>query len=84
MLEYDELRQTVTLHRKGVSSDLSNLDDGSEVVFAGDEELLKREALHFLECITFRRTPLTDGANGLKVISVLEEATRLLKEGAKR
>lgn len=36
-----------------------------------DEEPLKRECLHFLECITHRRTPHTDGHEGLRVLEVL-------------
>ncbi|MBD0384165.1 Gfo/Idh/MocA family protein [Paenibacillus sedimenti] len=79
MLVYDEERQTVTLHRKGVRSDLSNWDDGCEVVFEGADQPLKLECAHFLECITERKQPISDGANGLEVIRILEEASKSLK-----
>ncbi len=41
-------------------------------------EGLRVEAQHFLECVTHRRQPLTDGPCGLRVISVLEAAARSL------
>ncbi len=78
MLVYDELGQTVTLHRKGINADLSNRDDGSEIVFQGDGEPLRLELQHFLECAQSGRTPLSDGRNGIDVVTVLEEASRLL------
>ncbi|MET3287784.1 UNVERIFIED_CONTAM: putative dehydrogenase [Brevibacillus sp. OAP136] len=78
MLVYDETEQEVTLHRKGIRSDLSKHDDGAEVVFSGSDEPLKLEALHFLTCISERAVPLSDGANGVAVISVLSQATELL------
>lgn len=81
MLVYDESVQTVTLHRKGIAADLTNRDDGSEVVFAGSDEPLRLEALHFLRCVDERTAPRSDGANGIAVISVLAQATRMLKGG---
>jgi predicted dehydrogenase len=41
-------------------------------------EGLRVEAQHFLECVTHRRQPLTDGPCGLRVIRVLEAAARSL------
>lgn len=41
-------------------------------------EPLKDECAHFIECILERKNPLTDGEHGLKVIRVLEAATRSL------
>jgi predicted dehydrogenase len=85
MLTYDEIGQTVTLHKKGILHDLSERDEGSEVVFQGEkEEPVKREASHFLECISTRSTPLSNGAHGVAVIRVLEEANRMMKEGTLR
>jgi predicted dehydrogenase len=81
MLVYDEIAQTVTLHRKTIEADLSERDLGSEVVFEGHAEPLRVECAHFLECISTRRTPLSDGENGIAVIRVIEEAMELLKEG---
>lgn len=81
MLEYEEQSQTVRLHRKEVTADLVCRDGGSEVVFTGKGEPLLAEALHFLQCVRTRQAPWSDGANGVSVVEVLEEAMRLMKEG---
>jgi UDP-2-acetamido-3-amino-2,3-dideoxy-glucuronate N-acetyltransferase len=49
----------------------------------GDGEPLKLECLHFLDCIEKRKTPLTDGHNGLRVLKVLEACQRSMKEMVK-
>jgi predicted dehydrogenase len=77
-LVYNELEQTVTLHKKGINPDLTNRDEGTELLFTGEGRPLTRELAHFLECLSTRKTPLSDGRNGLAVIKVLEEAGRLL------
>ena len=41
-------------------------------------EPLQRECSHFLECIQTRRAPLTDGDEGLRVLSVLEACQKAL------
>jgi UDP-2-acetamido-3-amino-2,3-dideoxy-glucuronate N-acetyltransferase len=38
------------------------------------DEPLKQELLHFIECITKRTQPLSDGKNGIKVLEILEQA----------
>jgi len=43
-------------------------------------EPLKLELLHFLECIKTRRSPKTDGREGLKVLKILEMAERSLAQ----
>jgi len=77
-LVYNEVEQTVTLHRKGINPDLTNRDEGEEVVYRGEGLPLTRELEHFLACLAGRRPPLSDGRNGLAVIRILEEAGRLL------
>lgn len=61
--------------------------NGSEPVFQKVEyytvrvpggEPLKEELLHFLECVDFRKTPRTDGEEGLRVLKVLEAAQHSL------
>lgn len=47
------------------------------------EEPLRRQCLQFLECISTRRRPLTDGQSGLRVLRVLDAAERSLAEGGK-
>jgi predicted dehydrogenase len=39
-------------------------------------EALYTEALHFIECIDQRKTPITDGHAGLRVVRLLEAATQ--------
>lgn len=79
-LVYNEQEQTVTLHRKGINPDLTNRDEGAEILFQGEAKPLTRELEHFLECLATRRSPHSDGRNGLEVTKVLEEAGRLLAE----
>src|SRR5579872_2265158 len=43
-------------------------------------EALRLEAAHFADCIKNKKTPITDGYAGLRVVSVLEAATRSMKE----
>jgi len=39
-------------------------------------EALQTEAIHFLDCITHQRHSLTDGEAGLRIVRILEAATR--------
>lgn len=75
MLVYNELEQTITLHRKSIGADLKNVDNGSEVVYQGSGEPLKLELTHFLECVDQRKTPISDGESGVDVVRVLETAS---------
>jgi predicted dehydrogenase len=43
-------------------------------------EALKREALHFIDCIENGTQPETDGQAGLRVVKILEAATESLKQ----
>jgi predicted dehydrogenase len=42
-------------------------------------EPLQIECRHFLECVRTRRTPVSDGEDGLRVVKVLDAAQRSLK-----
>ncbi|MBC8123667.1 MAG: Gfo/Idh/MocA family oxidoreductase [Gemmatimonadaceae bacterium] len=44
-------------------------------------EPLRNECLHFLECIREGKRPISDGINGLEVLSVLEAAQQSLESG---
>jgi predicted dehydrogenase len=44
-------------------------------------EPLRIECLHFLECIEKAKAPRSDGRDGLRVVRVLDAATRSLKAG---
>src|SRR5262245_22942360 len=46
-------------------------------------EALRVEAHHFADCIKNGKTPITDGHAGLRVVSVLEAATRSMKDHGK-
>ena len=46
-----------------------------------ESEPLKVETQHFLDCITNNSQPITDGFNGLKVVQILEAASKSLKKG---
>jgi len=41
-------------------------------------EPLKQELMHFIECVDSRKTPKTDGREGLRVLKVLEAAQKSL------
>lgn len=43
-------------------------------------EALRAEALHFVDCVAHGATPLTDGAAGLRVVRVLEAASRSARQ----
>jgi len=79
MMVYDEDEQTVTLYRKTIDSGLSNVDEGTEVIFRGDSRPLTLECEHFLKCIRERLKPISDGMNGMNVIRILEQASQSLQ-----
>lgn len=47
-------------------------------------EPLKAECQHFIECVTGRKKPMTDGYKGLEVVKVLEAAEYSLRNGGGR
>ena len=40
---------------------------------------MRVECEHFLDCVRERKTPLSDGQDGLRVVKVLEAADRSLE-----
>lgn len=79
MLVYDEIEQKVYLHKKRIDENLANVDEGFEVVYEGSGEPVKLMLEHFMDCVKTRKTPLSDGANGLEVVKVLETASKELR-----
>lgn len=76
MLVYDELAQTVTLHKKSVAlPSLENVDEGEELVFEGAGQPLTLEMEHFMSCIQTGSKPNTDGWSGLQVVEVMERVS---------
>lgn len=53
-----------------------------EVVPIAEREPLKEELKHFLECIAYRKRPLTDGIEGVRVLKVLEAAETSISESS--
>jgi predicted dehydrogenase len=49
--------------------------------YVKQEEPLKIECQHFLDCIRTGKTPLTSGVKGLQVVKILEAATESIKKG---
>jgi len=80
MAVYDELNQTVQLHRRRVNANLSVQDDGGEVVFRGDPKPLRHELEHFLTCVRDGREPRSGGPSAIEVIRVLSQADAQMKE----
>ena len=48
-----------------------------------DKEPLKEEMKHFIDCVSNREPPKTDGEEGLKVLKVLEEAEKAISSERK-
>ncbi|HKM67288.1 MAG TPA: Gfo/Idh/MocA family oxidoreductase [Candidatus Acidoferrum sp.] len=51
-----------------------------EVIPLSKEQPLKIECQHFLGCVRDRKTPNTDGENGLKVLAILHAAGKSIRE----
>jgi len=51
------------------------------VPYVKQEEPLKIECQHFIDCINHGRTPLTSGEKGMELVRVLEAASLSLKRG---
>lgn len=47
------------------------------------EEALKRAIQHLVYCIRESKSPVTDGAAGLRVVRILEAAERSLESGSR-
>jgi predicted dehydrogenase len=89
MATFDDmaLERKVTVYDKGFDPD--ERTDGQYVARSGDvtspqisnEEPLRIECRHFVECVRSGTTPLSDAASGLRVVRVLEAMQRSLDDG---
>jgi predicted dehydrogenase len=83
MAVFDDVRKTGKLQIYDKRIDLiggqfvASKPEGQNVDFPPDEPLML-ECSHFLECIGKRQTPLTDGHDGWRVLTVLEASQRSL------
>jgi len=50
-------------------------------LFFPDMEPLREELLHFVDCVRTRKTPRTDGQNGVRVLRVLDACQRSIESG---
>jgi predicted dehydrogenase len=94
MLVFDDMdsSEPIRIFDKGVPQNLAydtygeylNLRYGDvQIPWVKTAEPLRAETGHFLDCVRERKRPLTDGRNGLAVVSVLEAAQRSLEEGGR-
>ena len=84
-----ELERKLTVYDKGFDEDFTTYDE--YIARSGDvysprvanDEPLRIECAHFVDCVRERTTPRSDGASGLRVVRVLEELQRSL-DGSRR
>ena len=79
-LFFDELKQRVVYYRNYGNADATVTQGGEEIVFEGNEPPLKKELMHFINCITTRQTPLSDVTQGRDVVALLQATTEQLRE----
>ena len=79
-LVYDELAQTVTLHRTYVDEQAHTHDDGTELLYSGTAAPLRLELEHFVQCVETRAEPVSDGRQGAQVVRLMEQIMTQLKE----
>ncbi len=88
MVVFDDTEpsEKIKIYDRDITPD--EIKNGSFVIRYGDivvpkvslEEPLKRECMHFVECIKKRTTPLTDINNGLNVVKILEAAQKSINK----
>jgi predicted dehydrogenase len=95
MAVYDDLQQEkVKVYNKGIDAPTHSADYGefqfsyrygdSYSPWLNESEPLKRECAAFVRSILDGRDAVTDGANGLRIVQVLEAADRSLRDGGTR
>jgi len=81
MASYDDVAKELILHDQHVDwhagQPVPVKGAGIRVAFPAQEPL-ENECRHFLECISTRRRPRTDGENGVRVLQVLHAAQHSL------
>jgi predicted dehydrogenase len=90
MATFDDMaiERKLTVYDKGFEQDYRNY--GEYIARSGDvwspvvpnDEPLRLECRHFVECLRDGTTPRSDGASGLRVVRVLEELQRSLTGSA--
>lgn len=94
MIVYDDLEQSekIRVYDKGITLDRKRDPEKIYQVLVGYrtgdmlspaldlKEALSVEAAHFVRCIEDRQRPLSDGTAGLRVVQILEAASRSMRE----
>jgi predicted dehydrogenase len=93
MIVYDDLEpsEKVKIYDRGITMDTPS-EEAYELMVGyrvGDmwaprvslTEALRLETQHFVDCVRTGRQSLTDGRAGLRVVSILEAATKSLRQG---
>ncbi len=57
--------------------------EDAKMIEIDDQEPLKIECMHFLDCIQSRKTPKTDGLEGLRVLEILDSCQESLSDNGK-
>jgi predicted dehydrogenase len=84
-----EIERKVTIYDKGFDQDFSSY--GEYIARSGEafsprisnEEPLRIECRHFIDCIRSGERPRSDGVSGLRVVRVLEALQRSLEESSR-
>lgn len=95
MVVFDDMEadRKVTVYDKGATTTRTRFETYGEFVTLhfgdihipriGNEEPLRVECRHFVDCILRDETPRSDGRDGLNVVRVLEAMERSLREGGR-
>jgi predicted dehydrogenase len=84
-----ELERKVTVYDKGFDQDFSSYGEyiarsgGTWSPRISNEEPLRIECRHFIECVQTGAQPRSDGQSGLRVVRVLEALQRSLEESSR-
>jgi len=98
MVVFDDVNkpEMIRVYDRKINKELLNstpeYSDHQSIVNIGDihipmikqSEPLKNQVKHFLDCISNNKKPITDGYEGLKVIKILENAEKSLKNKGMR
>lgn len=98
MVVFDDVNKSemIKIYDRKINKELLNstpeYSDHQSIVSIGDvhipmieqAEPLKNQVKHFLDCISNNKKPITDGYEGLKVVKILENAEKSLKNNGVR
>lgn len=80
MIVFEESRNRIIISRKGINKDFETWDQGEEEIVLPQNDALRGEAEHFLDCIKRRSNPRTDANSGLAVIDILIQADQVMRK----